>query len=1154
MRRGLLVVLSLCCSASFAHAQKEYGFDNAKPSGQPYLKPEESVKRMKVADGFEVKLFAAEPMVVNPIAMTVDEKGRVWVIECFEYPSRTPKGKMPRDRIVILEDTDGDGVADKRTVFCEGKDFPERFDLASGLEVGHGGVFVGAPPYLWFIENKNDKPGKFTKLLSGFGSEDTHETLNTFQWGPDGRLYGLHGVFTQSNVIPGEPGASATGGERKEEKTSPDANTKNPPVANAPGSPVKLNAGVWRYDVREKKFEIFAEGTSNPWGMDWRNTDGQFILCCCVIPHLFHIVPGGIYKRQAGQSNNPYAYSYLNEICDHTFHKESGWAHAGLISLDTPIMPKEYRDSVIFGSIHGCSIKRNVLKRNGSTFIASRADDFLQSGDKNFRPINLRWGPNGEIYCIDWHDQNPCHQAAAGSWDYEHGRVYRIQTKGLKTKKPEDLGRKTELELAKLVYNSNPYIYRTAMRLLGERNTVSEEAERQLDPGNLRGWPRWQHDHVQVAYVLDALKEGEDRQVPKRNYATGVQLIRAISESPKWTDSFVAGRVFGSYAGDPNAPAEVRRELASAAIRLARTYDTIAVLHSLLSRKDDASDPVIPQLVWLAYEPRLVNAATSELAWLRRNANHNTLITDYIIPRAMRRLVATDKPEDLSVCVKFVAELNDNAARMQALAGLATALDRRTVDAPAEWPAIQERLAKTADEPTKKLLDKLAVAFRDPKAMQRAYERAHNIKLPSDERVEAIRQFVMLKHPDALATVMSGLQQDLDVAVRLEYARSLRAFDDPRIGKEIVERWPIFTKEVRGEILNSLASRKEWAKELLKGIGNKKIDRMDVRNDVIIRIQGHKDKALNAEIEKVWGKMRDTPAELAALIDKMRGELYNGRASFERGRKVFENQCSKCHQFEGKGHEVGPVLDGAGRDIEYLLVNVLDPNRVIGQPYYRWTIALKNGTVESGILHAEDGNSITIKGENAVLKVIPKKDIEDKQQEPKSLMPEGLDKNMTVQDFRDLVRYVMAHPFLADVQIAGPFAVQDGPPAELVNPRHQKQVKWATPLVGVPGRIPLPAAKEDAIVFIAAEVTAPEAMKTRLQIGGLHSIHAFVNGRTVYEGQPASQGPAAPDQASVEVELQKGVNQLVFQVTYKGEKEAVYARLLDPNRKLRYPN
>jgi putative membrane-bound dehydrogenase-like protein len=1130
MRCGLLSLLVLCFMVSTSAAQKEYGFDNTKPSGQPYLKPEESVKRMKVPDGFEVKLFAAEPMVVNPIAMTVDEKGRVWVIECFEYPSRTPKGKMPRDRIVILEDTDGDGVADKRTVFCEGKDFPERFDLASGLEVGHGGVFVGAPPYLWFIENKNDKPGKFTKLLSGFGSEDTHETLNTFQWGPDGRLYGLHGVFTQSSV--------------------------GPPDEKDPQKRVKLNAGVWCYDVRDKKFEIFAEGTSNPWGMDWRNTDGQFILCCCVIPHLFHIVPGGIYKRQAGQSNNPYAYSYLNEICDHTFHKESGWAHAGLISLDTPIMPKEYRDSVIFGSIHGCSIKRNVLKRNGSTFTASRADDFLQSGDKNFRPINLRWGPNGEIYCIDWHDQNPCHQAATGSWDYEHGRVYRIQTKGLKTKKAEDLGAKSDEDLARTVIDDeNPYRYRQALRLIHERKLAQAKVPAQPFHAVIPGTPEKEHAIAIQGYKSD---KGEVRvRAAWLDHAifVGVPLEAASALLDRaWAVRFYAGpeRKAVQELARTEKSVDVRREMASLAVSDREYPEALPIVHALMEHPEDLKDPVIPQLVWLAYEPMLVKAAKSELGWLRVNAPGNAFIAEYVLPRAMRRIVATDKPEELALCLKFVGELNASAAQTHALSGLATALARRTVDAPAEWPALNERLTKTADEPTKKLLDKLAVAFRDPKAMKRAYQRYHDTKLPSEDRVEALRQFVLLKHPDALATVMSGLQQDGDVAVRLECARSLRAFDDPRIGKEIVSRWPIFTKEVRGEILNSLASRKEWAKELLQGIADKKIDRMDVRNDVILRIQAHKDKAFNADIEKVWGKMRDTPAELAALIDKMRGELYNGRSSFELGRKVFETQCSKCHQFEGKGHEVGPVLDGAGRDIEYLLINILDPNRVIGQPYYRWTIALKNGTVESGILHAEDGNSITLKGENAVLKVIPKKDIEAKEQEPKSLMPEGLDKNMTVQDFRDLVRYVMAHPFLTDVQIAGPFDVKEAPPAELTGEIKGKRIEWSSPVVGVHGRVPLPPAKQESIALIAAEVTAPEAMKTRLQIGGVHTIRAFVNGKTVYNGKPADQGPAAPDQAGVEVELKKGVNRLVFQMTYKGEKETVYARLLDPNRKLRY--
>src|SRR5262249_19251258 len=154
--------------------------------------------------------------------------------------------------------------------------------------------------------------------------------------------------------------------------------------------------------------------------------------------------------------------------------------------------------------------------------------------------------------------------------------------------------------------------------------------------------------------------------------------------------------------------------------------------------------------------------------------------------------------------------------------------------------------------------------------------------------------------------------------------------------------------------------------ELLAAVGKKQVPRTDLTDNTILRIRAFKDKKLNEQIETVWGRFHDTPAELNALIDKMRGELAVGRASFERGRKVVENQCVKCHRFEGKGHDVGPNLDGAARDIEYLLVNVLDPNRVVGQPYYTRVIALKNGRVETGLVHAEDETTVTLKGENNV--------------------------------------------------------------------------------------------------------------------------------------------------------------------------------------------
>lgn len=1135
MRRYLSLVLFLLMATPLA-AQKEFGFDNRKGSGQPYLTPEESVAKMKVADGFEVKLFAGEPQVVNPIAMTVDEKGRVWVIECFEYPKRTPKGKMPRDRIVILEDTDGDGVCDKRTVFAEGKDFPHSFDMASGIEVGYGGVYVGAPPYLFHIENKNDKPGKFEVLLKGFGSQDTHETLNTFQWGPDGWLYGLHGVFTHSEVKPEQ--------------------------ADGPGT--RLNAAVWRFHPKTKKFEIFSEGTSNPWGMDWRNTDGQFILCCCVIPHLFHMVPGGNYKRQGGQPFNPYVYGEIKEICDHTFHKESGWAHAGLISLDTPIMPAQYRNSVIFGSIHGCSIKQNILKPNGSSYTASRGDDFLVSGDKNFRPINLRWGHNGEIYCIDWHDQNPCHQTKPDDWDYERGRVYRIQPKGLKTKKAEDLGKLAIVDLARCAASTNPYVYRTAFRLLFEKQldfekhsgdlisafiVEEEEVYRRSDP------LRFAILNATIAPPKPAKKQPEIKAVEPRERTKltrqlevlKTQMIRTSFSNNSRADS----QDFRELADNLKRfdSVFIRREAASIAIANADRTESGEILKLLLKEQEDAKDPLIPQLLWVAYEKQISKSLGKELDWLRDNCKGNALITDTIIPRTMRRLVATGKPEDLAACVEFLADVRDIPATVRALEGLTEALKGRQVDAPQGWKKIREILSLNRNQEIVNLTSKLAINFRDVEAVKRALAIAIDVKQAAASRINAVRDLGLAKPPTAIDPLLKIASNDESNELRAEAIRALASFDDAKVAAELIANYGKSARNLKGEIVNVLAGRKESARLLLDAVGKKIVERTDLNDNTILRIQALKDKDLDAQIEKVWGRIRSTPAELSELINKTRGQLYEARASFDRGKIAFDNHCAKCHKFDGRGHAVGPDIEGAGRDIEYLLTNILDPNRVIGAPYFMRTVTKQNGQNEIGVLHAEDDQTITLKTENAVLKVIPKNDIESIKVQEKSLMPEGFGSNIKIQEFRDLLRYTMAHPFITEV------VVQSEAPSEDI-----KKVRSAItrPVVGVPGRIPIP--DGESMITIEATVIAPEAMKTRLLLGIRNKFKVIVGtdrdspqgAPQLYEGN-GSGIASQPDQVAIDIELPKGKTSLAIRFSSNGKGEAVYARFHDPDRKLRYP-
>ena len=342
--------------------------DDYPYSGQP---PEQAAKNMTVPSGFSVTLFAGEPDLHQPIGFCTDDRGRLWVAEAYCYPKRKPfpgpllpeAERKNGDKILIFEDTDGDGKFDKKTVFLEG------LNLVSGIEYGFGGLWIGAAPYLMHIPILDgDKAGEPKILLDGWGMEDTHETLNSFIWGPDGWLYGCHGVFTHSKV--GKPGTPA------KDRTP-------------------INAGVWRYHPTKHVFEVFAYGTSNPWGLDY-NQNGDFFAEACVIPHLWHIVQGGRYERQAGQHFNPHTYVEIPTIAKHRHYVGAtphggngrsdsvggGHAHSGLLCYQGGLWPKEYHGKLFMGNVHGHRINVDVVTPKGSGYEGDRNPDFLLSNDK----------------------------------------------------------------------------------------------------------------------------------------------------------------------------------------------------------------------------------------------------------------------------------------------------------------------------------------------------------------------------------------------------------------------------------------------------------------------------------------------------------------------------------------------------------------------------------------------------------------------------------------------------------------------------------------------------------------------------------------------------------------------------------------------------
>jgi glucose/arabinose dehydrogenase len=411
----------------------------------PALSPQEAIAKMTVPAGFTVELVASEPDIVNPVAMTFDERGRIWITESLEYPRKQPG--PGRDRIKVLEDTDGDGKADNFTIFADG------FNIPSGIAVGYGGVWVANSPDILFLQDTDGdgKADKQERIVTGFGRSDTHELPNSLTWGPDGWLYGLNGVFNHSHV--------------KYAKENPNFNDDHPGW--------QFTCALWRIHPRTREFQVFCEGTSNPWGIAI-DPEGSFFVSACVIDHLWHLVETGYYHRQGG----PYpAFTWkIDSIVKHAHQKA---AYCGIHYFDSDAYPEQYRGKLYMGNIHGNCINCDKLQRDGSTYFATGEPDFLTADDAWFMPVSQKTGPDGCLYILDWYDRYHCYQDAnrdPAGIDRLKGRLYRVRYKETPRAKGFDLSKETDDQLINRLAWRNDYIRQTAQRLLAERGSAATRA------------------------------------------------------------------------------------------------------------------------------------------------------------------------------------------------------------------------------------------------------------------------------------------------------------------------------------------------------------------------------------------------------------------------------------------------------------------------------------------------------------------------------------------------------------------------------------------------------------------------------------------------------------------------------------------------------
>jgi putative membrane-bound dehydrogenase-like protein len=608
------------------------------------LSGEAAARAMSVPKGFSVRLAASEPDVVRPIGFALDDRGRLWVAEAHTYPVRAPDGQG-KDRILILEDTNGDGTLDSRQVFVE------QLNLVSGIEVGFGGVWVGAAPNLLFIpiEEGTDRPaGPPQVMLDGWGAQDTHETLNTLTWGPDGWLYGTHGVFTHSNV--GRPGASD--GERQ-----------------------RLNAGIWRFHPTRHVFEVFAEGTSNPWGLDF-NDYGHAFTTACVIEHLFHVVQGARYKRQAGKHFNPYIYDDIKTVADHVHwmgrkgpHAGNsrsdaaggGHAHAGaMIYLGGDNWPREYRETIFMNNIHGARTNTDRLQRKGSGYAASHGQDFLKANDSWSQLLNFRYGPDGSVHVIDWYDKNQCHSTNPDVHDKTLGRIYKISHERDRWVRV-DLNKLSSEALADLQLHRNDWYVRHARRILQERGPDSKAHVR------LKAMLR---DHPDVTRKLRALwalhvSGGLSEQDLLELLGHDSEYVRSwavylLVEGKQPSED--ALRRFARLAQQDTSPL-VRLYLASALQRVPaeKRWDVVT---GLVARGEDADDQNQPLMVWYAAEP-LAEADMSRALALSLESK-----LPRIFSFTVQRIASIRTQDALRVLTDRLGRTEDSAQQMELLEGI----------------------------------------------------------------------------------------------------------------------------------------------------------------------------------------------------------------------------------------------------------------------------------------------------------------------------------------------------------------------------------------------------------------------------------------------------------------------------------------------------
>jgi putative heme-binding domain-containing protein len=977
-----LATLSLLMLPNVYHAQ-----DKKDTPGK--LSPGEAAKSFTTPADLAFDQVLAEPIVRQPISMNFDERGRLWVSQYIQYPHpagltilsrdifwRVVYDKVPpppphhfrgADRITIHEDTDGDGVFDKHTTFLDG------LNIVTSTAVGRGGVWVLNPPYLLFYPTRGDgtqPSGDPVVHLQGFGLEDTHSCANSLHWGPDGWLYGAHGSTVSANVT--RPGDKA-------------------PIARMVGQ------HIWRYHPEKKRFEIFAEGGGNAFGVEIDALGRVYSGHNGGDTRGFHYVQGGAYRKgfeKHGVLANPYSFGFF-EAMKH--NKAQRFSHTFVIN-EAPGLPAKYRGTLFAVEPLHSRIMMSEVRADRSSFETQDVGPAVTTTDTWFRPVDIKPAPDGSLFVADFYEAKIAHLGHNdGVIDRDTGRVYRLRAKDGKAYRPMDLSKKTSGELVELLRDDNRWVRQTANRLLGDRKDAA------VIP-TLRGMVLAEQGQPAFEALLALyVSGGFDARLAAQlvNHPTAAVrawAVRLVADDFRLGPE-LAARVAELARTEPAV--QVRSQWAASARRLPAT-ECMPIVRGLLQRDEDATDIHLPLLLWWAIEAHCEKDRAAVLEMLSDSPLWQArLVQETILPRLVKRFALAGSQKDLRTCIELFRLAPERRFGLIVLKGFEEAFKGRSaVGLPAEL----------IDEVAKLGGGSVAFGVRQGRAdaITTALGIIANPKAPRAERVELIEILGETHRPGSAKALLALLAPAESEAVRRAVLGALSSYQDESIGSEVVHLLPKMTGELRETAETLLTARRMWSSQLVLAVDAGQLEAKSLPTPTVRKLLLHKDEKIAALVRKHWGEVKGaTTAQMQKQIDHLLGAVNTGTGSPYVGKKLFTARCATCHMLHATGGTVGPDLTPFKRDdAAHLLLHIVNPSAEIREGYENQIVVTTDGRTLTGIVVEKDAGVVVVRTADGQRVVLPRDSIDDMRVTGVSLMPEGLLDGLSDQEVRDLFAYL----------------------------------------------------------------------------------------------------------------------------------------------------